>query len=287
MQAKAFMHGIVFKMLEKCPIKYKAVRSLACMNPRLLTQNTAEAIKKFQTLLHCLAEAKRVSLGDIDLLKDQFTEWAITTKTNPAFLTAGKETLVDSLYDSTFPKQQYPVLWAILREMLLISHGQASVERGFSLGKILAKDNQLPETIVNMRLVKDHIVSVGGLKHIVVNSELVSFVSSAHRKYIDDLERKKQDTVKKKHREKRKLVFEDIEGLKKKRKVVEDTVSGLMAEADILYDKAGVSAEPQAKVLKYVRAANSLRHTVVSKKSELAKIEKDLQIKEDELKNIM
>ena len=283
MEAKAFMKAIIVKMMNKCPLKYKLVRSLSCLNPKVLVKDYAVAAAKFRRVLQCLVDAERISVGDADQLFEDFSDWATCASSSTAFKNFCQEDdTVDSLYYANFPKEQYPVLWGILKELLLLSHGQAAVERGFSLGKAVAKENQLPETIVKMRLVKDHIVAVGGIKHVVVTNEMLTMVSSAHQKYMEDLERKKQENAKKKTREKRKALSQEIEMQQKKRKIVHEAMISLQAESVKLYEKAEVTTK-----ISFVVSANSLRKTASEKESECKRLDAEIKEKQDRLMNMM
>ena len=51
------------------------------------------------------------------------------------------------------------VLSFILKIILIMSHGQASVERGFSLNDSMKQTNIAPETIISKRLIKDYILA--------------------------------------------------------------------------------------------------------------------------------
>ena len=46
--------------------------------------------------------------------------------------------------------------------ILCLSHGQASVERGFSINKNLVVENQKKQSLVSQQLIKDHIRVVNG-----------------------------------------------------------------------------------------------------------------------------
>lgn len=49
-----------------------------------------------------------------------------------------------------------------MRVLLLLSHGQASVERGFSTNREALADNLAQHTLVAKRQVKDYIGAMGG-----------------------------------------------------------------------------------------------------------------------------
>ena len=63
--------------------------------------------------------------------------------------------------------------------LLLLSHGQASVERGFSVNRELEVVNLQKGTYVAQRLICDHIRSVGGLMNVVISKALLAAASGS------------------------------------------------------------------------------------------------------------
>jgi len=69
-------------------------------------------------------------------------------------------------------------LWTCVKALLLLSRGQASVERGFSVNKQVEIDNLTKDTFVAKRLICDHVIWVGGLKNIDIHQQQGSAVGS-------------------------------------------------------------------------------------------------------------
>ena len=57
---------------------------------------------------------------------------------------------IDSFYNDlcTGGKDCYKVIWKVIKIMLILSHGQSDIERGFSVNKDIATANMKEETIV-------------------------------------------------------------------------------------------------------------------------------------------
>ena len=90
------------------------------------------------------------------------------------------------LFDTMANNPSLCKLWTCVKALLLLSHGQASVERGFLVNKQVEIYNLSEDTIVAKRLICDHVTSVGGLKNIdTSNKALLLAASSARRKYMD------------------------------------------------------------------------------------------------------
>ena len=65
-------------------------------------------------------------------------------------------------------------LWELTKNLLLLSHGQASVERGFSINKEISVENMTVQTLISQRVIKDHLLNVGGVTKVSLTKELLA-----------------------------------------------------------------------------------------------------------------
>ena len=88
--------------------------------------------------------------------------------------------------------EKYPELAAIVKIILTLSHGEASVERGFNDNNIVLKDNHKSDSVVARRFIKNYL-SEGGLKHHTapINIQIIRSVKGAWRRYNEHLEGRK------------------------------------------------------------------------------------------------
>ena len=79
---------------------------------------------------------------------------------------------------------RYKELKAAVKILLTLSHGQASVERGFSENNTVLAQNMKVESIVARRLIKHHLVS-SCLKPqaIDITNEMMLYVKISHQRY--------------------------------------------------------------------------------------------------------
>ena len=109
---------------------------------------------------------------------------------------------------------EYAKLWAIVKIILLLSHGQATIERGFSVNKEVESYNLQADTFTARRIICDHVNAVGGIFNVdVANKQLQVSASAARQKYLAHLEDQKKQKTKQAGR-KRKLVSDEVEQLK-------------------------------------------------------------------------
>ena len=79
----------------------------------------------------------------------------------------------------------------VVKIILTLSHGQASVERGFSINKSLVKVNMKEETIVAKKIIRDYMLA-NLLKP--YTREVNSFLLTARQKYREHIEEAKKLT---------------------------------------------------------------------------------------------
>ena len=76
-------------------------------------------------------------------------------------------------------------------QLLLLSHGQASVEGGFSVNKEIATSNLMKHDLIARRAIKDHVQSVGRLKQLFISRELLQSTQNAKHQCDAHLENQK------------------------------------------------------------------------------------------------
>ena len=90
---------------------------------------------------------------------------------------------VDQFFATHMSCEAYQKLFAVVKLLLVLSHGQASVERGFLVNKETSVDNISPRTVIAKRVVCDHINAVGGVLKVALAKELLQSASLSRRKY--------------------------------------------------------------------------------------------------------
>ena len=80
---------------------------------------------------------------------------------------------------------------------LLLSHGQSTVERSFSVNKAVSKQNISEHNLAARRIVKDHIHHVGGLRGVVITKELLNSTQCGRQRNHAYLEERQTEKEKK------------------------------------------------------------------------------------------
>jgi hypothetical protein len=163
----------------------------------------------------------------------------------------------------------------------LLSHGQAAVERGFSINKRVSRENQTQDSLISLRIVKDHLVHVGGLSKLDVGDELLTCCSSATTRYMQFLEQQKEDQKHVARENKRKQCFEQTRELKRQCRDIECEVQALEKNAGEMLLKA-----EKKKDFSLLSGGNALRAKAEKKKKMLEKTKSHLAEKEQALASL-
>ena len=83
-------------------------------------------------------------------------------------------------------------LFSFVKMIMVLSHGQATVERGLSINKEVEVENLKQENIVAQRIDCDAISSAGGITKVPLVKEMLMSCSLARQKYMAFLENQRE-----------------------------------------------------------------------------------------------
>ncbi|CAN7992633.1 unnamed protein product [Ixodes hexagonus] len=155
-------------------------------------------------------------------------------------------------------------LWEVVKLLLVLSHGQATVERGFSVNRQTCRMSQ--------RIICDAVDKAGGILNVPITRELRTSVSAARKHYQAYLEAQKKVQLEQASQSKRCLVEGEIDNMKRKKTKLEATVPDLTASADNFAEKAEAIGD-----ITYVVKSNSLRKTAKTKQKELLNVSQEIK----------
>ena len=91
-----------------------------------------------------------------------------------------KSQRLDDFFQDMKMEVTYPDLAMVMKIVCALSHGQASVERGFNDNNIVLKQNQKDDTIVARRFIKNYLSANNLLpRTVTINQKLVKSVKFA------------------------------------------------------------------------------------------------------------
>ena len=187
--------------------------------------------------------------------------------------------MIDTLFKEHLGNSTaYAELWKVTKSLLLLSHGQAQVEWGFSVNKEAMTINMLERTLIAKRAICDHLSSVGGLSAITVTSGMLLAAACARSKYRAHLEEVAEEERRQKLKRKRYDEFEELEKLKAKKARLEKDISSLTDSADKLAEKA-----ENTNCHKFLIESNALRRSAKDKKESVQKLAAEIESKVKEI----
>ena len=209
------------KLQDKCPLKYTLPWKLVSLNPKVMVQQLGSAVNAFETVLNKLADNEWIQADQPEVILSQFRRFAQESKRQKEqeFLTYDpKEIWLDQFYLKQLDdKDEYKDLWKIIKILLTISHGQAAVERGFSVNKDSMKDNLQETSLVSRRIVHDAMKDVK-LSDYEIPKGLEESCSHASSRYKLFLSQKEKDEKALLKENKRKALSMELVDAKRKGK---------------------------------------------------------------------
>ena len=237
---------------------------------------------KMKRVLSTLVACKRVQSNKCDDILIQFTSFLDQVEELEEYVNFNMDQdRLDAFLMKDMDKSVYKDLVKVVKMLLLLSHGQSSVERGFSVNRQVEDDNMKEKSFVAQKMICDYVNSVGGLKNVSINKALLLSAAGARQKYLSYLD---EQSRQKKSREillKRKSTLDELEELKAKKKRVEKAKDSLVKSAEDYAEKAESTGK-----LELISKSNSMRRTAKQKESEIEKLSDAIELKLSELKNL-
>nr|CAD7427887.1 unnamed protein product [Timema monikensis] len=221
-ECRSMLTTMIAKLQEKSPLKQKAVRGLSSLDPCVIQHSPQLAQKRFSFLLEELNHANIINDVLAENAKKEYLHFCNLKKSELQEIFRpcdqfSDEVGLDTIYGSfLIGEANYKHLWEVIKICLVLSHGNATVEGGFSVNKSLLVENMHEKTVIAQRHIHDEIQEAGGIKNIHISKKMLDYVRGARKRYHEYLEMKKQERSEedKKKAEKSKFHIQakDLEG---------------------------------------------------------------------------
>ncbi|GBM38266.1 hypothetical protein AVEN_199432-1, partial [Araneus ventricosus] len=124
-----------------------------------------------------------------------------------------------------FEGNKFTKLWSVFKIVFILSHGQASVERGFSINKNIEVENLNEVSYVSQRIVYDNVKQSGGIHLINITKELRISATLVHSKYRRFLEEQRAKEIAANDTKERKLESNFLITLRKNKSLLEKEIA--------------------------------------------------------------
>ena len=186
--AVQFLSKLCSHALEKSPLRSLFARCMQCLSPTYIAECPESCILKYEKILTKLVEYKIITPSSADLSKLQYQHFisTIARDNKNEFMTFDKalQRLDVFLWKFIGGSSNFTKLCDTFKILLILSHGQAHVERGFSVNSQILIENLHTESLIVQRLINDHMV-FHGLKsnEIKITNKLLDYVKQARSRY--------------------------------------------------------------------------------------------------------
>ena len=202
---------LIEKIIERSPLKYSIVRYAECFNASEMVNCADSCILKSSNLIQGLYELKILSEKEADNAKQEYQEFisSLCIEKKDDFLSFNMDSgRLDVFFGGYLHhNDKFSNMWKVCKVILTLSHGQADVERGFSINKEMLVDNMRQTSLINQRLIFDHLsVENTELADFTISKDLLNSCKCASGKYKRSLEENKKEKVQSEGASKRKLI---------------------------------------------------------------------------------
>lgn len=220
---KCFLQHIFSKLTAKCPLKYRLVKGASCLSPDVMESDVLRK-SRINCALEVFVLKKQLVPSVADRIKKDYLLLCENPRVSSCLKTFDRRKhkldkfLVDLLSNSKCENSKE--LLNFIQKILVMFHGNAAVERGFSINKECLVENLTGPSLISQRCVYGAVTSAGGISEVLVSKEMILAVRNASAKRQEALAERRDEKKCEENRKKR--VQEEIKELKiKKQKLIE------------------------------------------------------------------
>ena len=229
---------IMQKILEKHPLHSLVVKNANVFDPKSIITVPAESLRRnMKSLLRHIVSLKIISTSIPERAERALSQCSDLISTQLQLdadkfksFNSGKERLDDFFFQVvsfTVPAD----LKSILKLVLVLSHGQASIERGFNVNKTILKVNMNEKSQVARKIIIDHMQKNNhDPASITITKNLVMSVKAAHQKYQDAIEEEKKNEKEKEQNDQLTISNTEIRDVEKKKECLSQLCESLDKE---------------------------------------------------------
>ena len=275
-ECESMLATTVAKIQERSPLKYNFARKLASLDPRVMVSNPETRWKTSEEADTVLAEYRKLVSDAKRYHLDNFSSFKITTDRLDSFL-----------FEVLQNQNESQQLWITMQLILTLSHGQAAVERGFSVNKEVLAPNLQETSLVAMRLVHSSMqVAKCKVGDFVMNDALLSSCAHARNRYQMYLMERKAEQERTEKGQKRKALMEELTSAKKAKEDLEKVSKKLVNTADKKAKEAEKQKDSTAMRALLVESNAARSRSKEIQQKEIPGQEKEIKKIEERIKKI-
>ena len=277
-ECEQFYQGLAFKLIDRSPLKFPIVHQMVSIDPQYMVSRSDKAREKFVKVLSGFIDLGWYTAEQCDTILEEYKS-LINMLKNHHYEECKRynyeKTRLDEFFCGLLKNDQakYDNVWTAVKKLLILSHGQSSIERGFSINKQTLGTHLSRDNLLSYRVVQDGLRDMGG-KDVTVTSDMIAACRRARSRYQQHMDSKSKETNSERLKQKkRKQTSDDLVAEKEKRQRLDTTMNKLIAEAD----KLALEAEKQliaSKSTEKLVKSNAIRKRSREIKQEIVDCEK-------------
>ena len=186
--------ALVKKLQERSPLLYAFTRAVSCFDPNVIIEHPALAEKRLDSCLHTLQNNVWISGSFADNVKLEYMNVCRLSNNVAAMKTYDRsQKSIDQFWMEIISNSRSPHkhLLEFVKMILILSHGNAALERGFSINSESIIENQNEKSLVALRVVYDAIKISGSITSVPITKGMMLSVRMAHTNYGNIIQLKK------------------------------------------------------------------------------------------------
>ena len=187
-----FLKGTIMKLLERSPLKFSVTKGMSCLSPEIILRSSTDRV---DLCIDKFMELNRISGEEGDMIKEDYCKIRDNRQAKKMMESFDKEKnrLDQTFLDLASIMNLSNAFKRFVNIILINFHGNAGVERGFSVNKHCLAENLHEESLVARRMLCEQVSIAGGPQNIVLDNSLLLSCKNANARWKDNLKRKRDE----------------------------------------------------------------------------------------------
>lgn len=208
---------MVDKLWERSPLVKPLTKALTCLDPASITSKNSVAKDMMKKTLDILVDIELVDPTVADCVNREYTNLISHRSVRDRLAEYSREqTRLDHFWMNLFENSRnYENLKKIVKMLLILSHGNALLKRGFFANKQCLVENLQERSLIAQRHIYDAVTEKGGADSIKITKPMIHAVRNSNSRYkeaLRDLKKvQKEEEVKDQERKLRERAIKELQ----------------------------------------------------------------------------
>ncbi|XP_075556329.1 uncharacterized protein LOC142588454 [Dermacentor variabilis] len=182
------------KIMERSPLKYRLTTGVSCLDP-VCALSVEVGKRRLAIALEILTQHRWLTGLKAERAHRSYVQ--VCSLSSAQLLLKNFDRTAQRLDTLWFElcSRNHKELLIFAKIILTMSHGNAAVERGFSVNKECLIENLNEESLIAQRIVYDGVSAAGGVANVDITDSMVEMVRGASIRWKEELKKKKQDRL--------------------------------------------------------------------------------------------